>query len=52
MYLWKRTFAKFDKFVVLTKEDMIAWGNLQNMTVIPNFVDNIPDYVSGTREKE
>lgn len=51
MYLWKRTFAKFDKFVVLTKEDMIAWGNLQNMTVIPNFVDNIPDYVSGTREK-
>lgn len=27
---------RFDKFVVLTEEDSRYWGNLSNMTVIPN----------------
>lgn len=31
-----RTVKRFDKFVVLTEEDKGYWGNLQNMTVIPN----------------
>lgn len=34
--------SKFDKFVVLTKEDMGYWGNLPNITVIPNFISNLP----------
>lgn len=51
MLLWKKSFAKFDKFVVLTEEDKKAWGNLSNMVVIPNFVDEIPAYVSGKRDK-
>lgn len=52
MVLWKRYFAKYDKFIVLTEEDKVAWGNLKNMIVIPNFVDEIPPYVSAKREKE
>lgn len=32
----KRSVAKFDKFVVLTKEDAGYWGEMPNMTVIPN----------------
>lgn len=51
MVLWKRYFAKYDKFIVLTEEDKVAWGNLNNMIVIPNFVDEIPPYVSAKREK-
>lgn len=51
MVLWKRYFAKYDKFIVLTEEDKVAWGNLKNMIVIPNFVDEIPPYVSAKREK-
>lgn len=31
-----RIVKRFDKFVVLTEEDKNYWGNLQNMTVIPN----------------
>lgn len=33
---------KFDKFVVLTKEDKGYWGNLPNMKVIPNFISELP----------
>lgn len=33
---------KFDKFVVLTKEDKEYWGNLPNIEVIPNFVSKLP----------
>lgn len=51
MVLWKRYFTKYDKFIVLTEEDKMAWGNLDNMIVIPNFVDEIPPYVSIEREK-
>lgn len=32
----EKTVARFDKFVVLTKEDESYWGNLHNITVIPN----------------
>lgn len=31
-----RTVKRFDKFVVLTEEDKGYWGNLHNITVIPN----------------
>lgn len=33
---------KFDKFVVLTKEDKEYWGNLPNIEVIPNFISELP----------
>ena len=33
---------KFDKFVVLTKEDRDYWGNLSNIEVIPNFISELP----------
>lgn len=35
---WKdrRSAARFDRFVVLTKEDAGYWGDMPNMTVIPN----------------
>lgn len=32
----------YDKFVVLTNEDKIYWGNLPNIEVIPNFISSIP----------
>lgn len=51
MALWKRSFAKYEKFIVLTEEDKAAWGNLDNMKVIPNFVEEIPPYVPANREK-
>lgn len=51
MMLWKKYFNKFDAFVVLTEEDRLAWGNLSNIAVIPNFVDCIPPYFDGVREK-
>ena len=39
--LWRskqdeKTVRRFDKFVVLTEEDKGDWGNLPNITVIPN----------------
>lgn len=39
--LWRskqdeKTVRRFDKFVVLTEEDKGYWGNLPNITVIPN----------------
>lgn len=39
----ERIVRRFDKFVVLTKEDKGYWGNLPNMEVIPNaakFISN------------
>lgn len=32
----ERLVKRFDQFVVLTKQDAEAWGNMQNMSVIPN----------------
>lgn len=51
MVLWKRYFAQYDKFIVLTEEDKNAWGQMPNIEVIPNFVDEIPVHVFDNREK-
>ena len=31
-----KTVSRYERFVVLTKEDKVYWGNLPNMVVIPN----------------
>lgn len=41
----ERIVRKFDKFVVLTKEDADYWGKLPNLQVIPNAALQIPDVV-------
>lgn len=41
----ERIVRKFDKFVVLTKEDAGYWGKLPNLQVIPNAALQIPDVV-------
>lgn len=41
--VWKRKIVQYDKFVVLTNEDRMAWGNLSNICVIPNFLPSLPD---------
>lgn len=44
--------SRFDKFVVLTREDKEYWGNLHNIEVIPNAalpMGNHPSGVSGKR---
>ncbi|MDN0051619.1 glycosyltransferase family 4 protein [Bacteroides caecigallinarum] len=38
--------SKYDKFVVLTYEDKVQWGNLTNIEVIPNFIDLEENYHS------
>ena len=40
---WKRIVSKYDKFVVLTEEDKLAWGNLSNIMVIKNPIPKMPD---------
>ncbi len=39
---WKRAIRKYDAFVVLTQEDKEAWGNMDNIRVIPNFLTVYP----------
>ena len=39
----ERIVRRFDRFVVLTREDAGYWGALPNMKVIPNAALNIPD---------
>lgn len=34
---------KYDKFIVLTHEDKLLWGNLRNIQVIPNFITISPE---------
>ena len=41
-YLDERLVCKYDSFVVLTEEDKRYWGNIPNITVIPNFIKVIP----------
>ena len=41
----------YDKFVVLTEEDQNLWGNLPNITTIPNSISFIPEIKSTTRER-
>ncbi|MBR5660174.1 MAG: glycosyltransferase family 4 protein [Bacteroidales bacterium] len=38
-----RIARKFDRFVVLTKEDAGYWGNLPNLEVIPNAAADVPE---------
>lgn len=38
--------GKFDRFIVLTKEDRDNWGNLQNIEVIPNAAMNMSGHMS------
>jgi len=47
----ERTVRKFDKFVVLTKEDSEYWGNLPNMEVIPNACPFTPLQTARLEEK-
>lgn len=42
----ERIVRRFDKFVVLTREDRNYWGNLPNIEVIPNAAMNISGYFS------
>ena len=48
---WKKDFSRFDHFVVLTNEDKEAWGDLPNITVIPNFIPSMPTIQSTTKDK-
>lgn len=41
----------YDKFVVLTEEDQKLWGNLPNITTIPNSITFVPEIKSTTTEK-
>lgn len=41
----------YDKFVVLTEEDQNLWGNLPNITTIPNSISFIPEIKSTTKER-
>ncbi|MBE9488078.1 MAG: glycosyltransferase family 4 protein [Bacteroidetes bacterium] len=34
--------SRYDKFIVLTHEDAEQWGNLSNISVIPNFINSRP----------
>lgn len=42
----------YDKFVVLTEEDKLLWGDLPNITAIPNSISFVPDEKSTTKEKK
>ncbi len=38
-----RSVRRYDRFVVLTQEDMAYWGHLPNMSVIPNGLSHRPE---------
>ena len=50
-HVWKKDFSKFDHFVVLTEEDKNAWGNMKNITVIPNCIPSVPKEGSDCKTK-
>ena len=43
---------KFDRFVVLTREDKIYWGDLPNITVIPNAITCMPEEIAALDNKK
>lgn len=49
--IWVHTIKKYDSFVVLTNEDKKMWGNLNNISVIPNPLGNIPTIYSDVENK-
>lgn len=49
---YKNNISKLDAFVCLTEEDKQKWGNLNNLHVIPNFIEhksNIPAQLNSNR---
>lgn len=40
---WSTIVSKYEKFIVLTYEDKNQWKNLKNISVIPNFINSIPN---------
>lgn len=50
-YNWKRFASKYDAFVVLTEEDKLAWGKMQNIHVINNPLNTIPKESSNLLKK-
>lgn len=48
----ERTVSQFDRFVVLTEEDKRYWGDLANMTVIPNALTFQTSQVAGLDNKK
>lgn len=50
-YDWKRFASKYDAFVVLTEEDKLAWGKMQNIHVINNPLNTIPKESSNLLKK-
>lgn len=49
---WKRMVCNYDRFVVLTEEDKKAWGNVPNITVIPNALTDVPVETATLTEKQ
>lgn len=47
----ERIVRRFDKFVVLTHEDMGYWGNLPNIEVIPNAAMQVSESCSDVTDK-
>lgn len=47
----ERYVRRYDRFVVLTREDRLLWGNLPNMAVIPNAQTFVPQQCSALKEK-
>lgn len=43
---------RFDKFVVLTEEDRMYWGNIDNITVIPNARTFTTDHVADMESRK
>ncbi len=51
IFFWIDIIRNYDRFVVLTEEDKVAWGNLPNCCVIPNFLTELPDKTSTLSHK-
>ncbi len=49
--IWVSIIKKYDSFVVLTEEDKEMWGNLDNISVIPNPLEKIPSLHSNLDNK-
>ena len=43
---------KLDKFVVLTHEDARQWTAINNLVVIPNFINELPTLISTCKNKQ
>lgn len=46
-----RILKKFDRFICLTEEDKLNWGKLNNIEVIPNFIEDIAAQTSSLTAK-